>query len=551
MSTLLTSLPTPAASWAVAIDAVTGFRAPLVSIMLALFVTILLWRLWRFTISPLLYPDDPRELPYWVPFLGHLQPFFQNSNALLTRANSYFGNTREPFALTIAGSTSYVVTRPRDVAEAYRNNSTLSWKEFLLEMMRTLGNNQVCVKAVAESLPRDKAGFPNPHGKSLITLARDMHIYQLHPGNQLDDLESKILHWFERHLDPEAMAQKYGSRGAKNDKKFVLTVPLVQWCSEFFTLATQEAYFGPELAEIDPHLHHAFILFDELSYQILYQYPGFLAGKMRAAKARVQHAMSAFLQLPSSGRSRQAWFTQAFESECRALGIDSEQIAIMFFTVYWGATTNTRKAAFWLLAYVIDTPGLLAALREETAGAMDKAGHLDLGILHDAQQNGCFEAVWNETIRMSAYAASVRYIARDTIIGGKVLRQGRRLMIPYRQLHFDENVFGPEVNEFRPARFGFDVSGKEKNKKPEGLGLKATTGGDSWRPFGGGVTLCPGRYIAKRSVHIFIALLLSRYDIKSVGSKAVPEVEMRRPVFGIMSVKEDAEQVRVELTARK
>lgn len=30
-------------------------------------VCLLTWRLWRFTITPLLYPGNPKELPYWIP----------------------------------------------------------------------------------------------------------------------------------------------------------------------------------------------------------------------------------------------------------------------------------------------------------------------------------------------------------------------------------------------------------------------------------------------------------------------------------------------------
>ena len=30
-------------------------------------VGLLSWRLWRFTIVPLLAPTEPRELPYWIP----------------------------------------------------------------------------------------------------------------------------------------------------------------------------------------------------------------------------------------------------------------------------------------------------------------------------------------------------------------------------------------------------------------------------------------------------------------------------------------------------
>jgi hypothetical protein len=28
------------------------------------------WRLWRFTIFPFLYPEEPRQLPYLIPYVG-------------------------------------------------------------------------------------------------------------------------------------------------------------------------------------------------------------------------------------------------------------------------------------------------------------------------------------------------------------------------------------------------------------------------------------------------------------------------------------------------
>ena len=30
-------------------------------------VLFICWRLWRFTIRPLFYPQEPKELPYWIP----------------------------------------------------------------------------------------------------------------------------------------------------------------------------------------------------------------------------------------------------------------------------------------------------------------------------------------------------------------------------------------------------------------------------------------------------------------------------------------------------
>lgn len=35
-------------------------------------VSLVLWRLWRFTILPATRPNEPKELPYWVP--GNRKP---------------------------------------------------------------------------------------------------------------------------------------------------------------------------------------------------------------------------------------------------------------------------------------------------------------------------------------------------------------------------------------------------------------------------------------------------------------------------------------------
>ena len=34
---------------------------------MGLLAMLCLWRLWKFKLCPYLYPDNPRELPYWTP----------------------------------------------------------------------------------------------------------------------------------------------------------------------------------------------------------------------------------------------------------------------------------------------------------------------------------------------------------------------------------------------------------------------------------------------------------------------------------------------------
>ena len=204
-------------------------------------------------------------------------------------------------------------------------------------------------------------------------------------------------------------------------------------------------------------------------------------------------------------------------------------LCILVYNTYCcSINTNTRKAAFWMLAYILHDPELYDALVEEVQPAFENHAKTP-----DAQYllERCtrMNAAWDETIRMSAFSASVRHVTEDTWIGGKLLRKGSRLMIPYRQLHFDESVFGSDTQGFKSDRFL-----KDKN----------LTRGGSWRPYGGGTTQCPGRFAAKQVVISFVAILLKRFHVQVNGSQQLPKGQLGKPVLGIMGSKGEL-QVRV------
>ena len=191
--------------------------------------------------------------------------------------------------------------------------------------------------------------------------------------------------------------------------------------------------------------------------------------------------------------------------------------------------TNTPKAAFWLLAYMIYRPELLGRIRAETSMAFSD-NLLNIDVLN----NSCplLTGAWMESLRLASSSASVRFITRDTRINGKMLRKGNTLMIPYRQLHFDEAVFGQDVESFNAERF---LKRKNLAKSP------------SWRPFGGGRTLCPGRFMAQQSVFIFVAMLLNRFDVTLATPQSFPRPDEGKPVLGVMGSKDD---LAVRLTPR-
>ncbi|KAF2675970.1 cytochrome P450 [Lentithecium fluviatile CBS 122367] len=499
----------------------------------ALFLALVyfLWRLTRFSVIPALHPDEPQEYPYWIPAVGHLFSFFQDSDRLLAQARIYFGNTRDPFAVTVAGRKLYVLTKATDVSEAYRNIKNLSFNVFVQEMLRTIGCTNFCVEELYRALPPDKDGFPNPQSKPLAVLARDMHIQQLYPGDYLDALGKDFDRYFDHHFNRDTILQEcsYAEAGPENS----LSVPLLVWCSDTLVRAGQEAYFGRLLEEIDPKYTWKFLHWDDISYQLQFQYPKWLSSKMHKGKDELVQGMLKYLDTPQEKRSGDAWFVKAIEDELNALNLTIYDISVVMVTIYWGINTNTRKAAFWLLGFILQDPELYHSLCEEIQPAFSQGSSSFTPDAHYLLEK-CprLNAAWDETVRMSAFSASVRHVLEDTVIGGKLLRKGSRLMIPYRQLHFDQSVFGAEVDSFKPDRFIKD---------------KTLTRGGSWRPFGGGTTQCPGRYAAKQVVLSFVAMLLKRFHVELDGPQKLPEPQLGKPVLGIVASKGD---LRVRITPR-
>jgi cytochrome P450 len=174
-----------------------------------------------------------------------------------------------------------------------------------------------------------------------------------------------------------------------------------------------------------------------------------------------------------------------------------------------------------VLTYLLHNPTLLAAYRQETEPAFSGGNLVDPLYIQDPANCPQVDMIWHETLRLSGWSASIRLITQDTMIGGKLMRKGNRVMVPHRLQHFDESVFGESPHLFRPERW-----------QKENLARSP-----SWRPFGAGKTMCSGRFLARFSVTTFVATLLRRFDVEMVGNPPFPQGDEGKPVLGIMSIK--------------
>ncbi|KAF1950448.1 cytochrome P450 [Byssothecium circinans] len=143
-----------------------------------------------------------------------------------------------------------------------------------------------------------------------------------------------------------------------------------------------------------------------------------------------------------------------------------------------------------------------------------------------AQLQDCstFMAVYHEALRLSSSSMTLRYVLEDTTIRGLKIKKGGRVIIPYRQVMLDESVYGCSSHRFIHDRF---------LEAPELLN------GLHFKPFGGGVTLCPGRAVAQKEILTFVALALGKFRVRLPQGEpkiahCMPKMNTQTPCLGIM-----------------
>lgn len=188
---------------------------------------------------------------------------------------------------------------------------------------------------------------------------------------------------------------------------------------------------------------------------------------------------------------------------------------------------NAYKSCFWLLAHILHDQSLLEDIRTEIDQAFLNGGDVcsNPNITRLLEDCPLLNSTYDEILRYTNNAMGVRLVVNQTTIGGKTLRPGRKILMPYRQMHLDGDVWGPGAANFDPNRFMRD---KSLSRSP------------SFRPFGGGNGYCPGRFLARREVFMFVATVLGRFELdllpSSNGSKPrFPSLDETTPTGGILS----------------
>ena len=244
----------------------------------------------------------------------------------------YFGNTRDPFTIVVAGQKLCIITSSQDVQAVYKNSLSLTFDDYIRDMMLSFEMTPLAVdKMWQKPTPESTLIGSNSLNKSLVQRGEDFYRQQLHPGPKLEILQRKLMSNIDQSLRWDSISNNIIRSSTPNTK----TLSLLTWCRDVLLDSATRAFFGDSLLVVEPDLFQTFYTFDDNSWKFTYKLPRIMSQEMYSAKKKAVDALTAYFELPMEKRPGSAWIIQTLESEMRQLGIGSSDIASLLMMTFW------------------------------------------------------------------------------------------------------------------------------------------------------------------------------------------------------------------------
>ena len=167
-------------------------------------------------------------------------------------------------------------------------------------------------------------------------------------------------------------------------------------------------------------------------------------------------------------------------------------MAPFFFVILVALETNSPIAAYWLIVLNLQREDGLKLLTDEVDEAITSWKRQHPG---QEMEDHLYEIVTTadlplltstirETLRYTASIASIRRVTEPAELGGYRLNVGDEVACLARLVHFDEEIH-ENASEYDPMRYM-----TEKRLSKNGKTVVNHT-----MPWGGGVSMCPGRFV--------------------------------------------------------
>lgn len=280
---------------------------------------------------------------------------------------------------------------------------------------------------------------------------------------------------------------------------------------------------------------------DDLNRLLIDIAPAVIARKGHRGRQKIAEAFKRFFEDDPRGRS--SAFAEARYAASLKYGMSTLDMGRFEVGSLIGILVNTVPTVVYLLYHIFSDEVLLEDIRTElNTSILPETGSdqeiLKLSLSTLKEKSLLLQSTFQEVLRVYSRGATSRLVMEDTKLNSQyLLKKGSIVMIPTSVIHSDSASWGS--TEFQARRFFQRGSLAQESIKRSSAA--------SYRPFGGGSTLCPGRHFASAEILALTAMMVYKYDmIPASGNWSLPKPHPTTLATGVFPPKTDIE-VRVSM----
>ncbi|KAI9891293.1 MAG: hypothetical protein M1814_002806 [Vezdaea aestivalis] len=478
---------------------------------------------------------SPPSQPYWVPLLGPVIPFLMGFDRYMqkTRDESAHGL----LSVGIGGTPHVFIYSPSLTKRLFALRAPVTDDHFIIWPVykRLLGGDpSLKEKWMARwTLAIDPLidGLTKEPGLSQITEATVRKIEENIP-NMISYTDSPIDQFLWERVSNADLVQ--------TDQGRAMEVDLWPFLRHLSGLTTGPAMTGQAFFDNNQLFMQDMFEFDAGAFWLLLGLPNWFPIPSISKAVRARHRMKLALQalhealdaaadgkpVPAEwGNLDDVFYTLTQRQKVLRDTFSPEQRAVADISVLWAQHANINNLVFWLVHRIFSIPGTVDRIRKE----IEPYCHVVYGESILGRQSAprikldvkglrnctLLKSSFYEVMRLHAAPWSIRKITRDIVLtedaqksgkgapGSFKIKAGTLIDVPHNLQHLDPKFFD-DPEDFIPDRFVVT--------DPETGDITVKAG--NVKTFGGGSSICKGRFLAEREALGLTAAILSLWDIE-------------------------------------
>ncbi|KAG9237430.1 cytochrome P450 [Amylocarpus encephaloides] len=322
----------------------------------------------------------------------------------------------------------------------------------------------------------------------------------------------------------------------KLDQNETNSVEFNAWVRNEIAVSITQSAWGPQNPYQDPEICRAFWEFQEnVPGVMFFPFSKYTCARPYAAREKVTEA---FIKFYANGGNDTAspWVQGATNVSNRWKITDLDKARLDIANSH-GIIANATPTGFWTMYHIFSDQAVLQEVRatmEPLLTTTEIDGNINY-ILDVCQirEIPLMKSILYEVLRCYANGVGTRMVVEDTVLADRhLLKKGSFLFISNQSCHLDQSSWGPTAHQFNARRF-----------------VESKTPRNAFVGWGGGQSMCPGRFLAQNQILSFCAMMALRFEARPRGGSWVhPGTDTRNTTINVHPPKRE---VLVDITPRE